>query len=258
MVQFLTRRIFHLTPALRQHYKTANRVTFKQPARKMSTPAQLPSRPAVRRLVEFYGLKGADHQGRRLDQILNWNDQRLEMCHDYIQTLFPLPEGSMFADAPVIDEQTYLYWREHSDLKRNLRRAFERILAFYGFGIKWEQAEGDGRKAQISEKEGARANLARWVTRMDHNHLRITRIIRSLRVLGLGNEAEAFHGALTEVCEKYGRVGVNSQKFWRRALELPLHIAPDGTEIDWLEKYEEEDDPSEEEQGSGTEAKENV
>lgn len=209
----------------------------------MSTSAQLPSRPALRRLVDFYNLQGTDSQGRRLEQILNWSDQWLEMCHDYIQTLFPLPEGSMFADAPVIDEETYLYWREHDNLKRNLRRAFERMLAFYGFGIKWKQANSAaGRKVQISVNQGAQSNLARWVTRMDHNHLRITRIIRSLRVLGLEEEAQAFHEALAEVCKKYGRVGASSQMFWRRAIELPLHIAPDETRVKWLEKYEAVDD----------------
>ncbi|KAK6068612.1 hypothetical protein SCUP515_09464 [Seiridium cupressi] len=220
----------------------------------MSASAQLPSRPAVRRLVEFYDLRNTDSRGRRLEQILDWDDERLEMSHDYIQTLFPLPEGSLFANAPIIDEEAYLYWRQHSGLSGNLRRVFDRMAAFYGFNVKWEQVEGGRWKAQISEKQDARTNLRRWVTRMDHNHLRITRIIRSLRVLGLEEVAEAFHEALNEVCEKYGRVGDNSRKYWRRALELPLHIAPDGTEVDWLEKYEAEDEQLQESQASNGEA----
>ncbi|KAH8205442.1 hypothetical protein TruAng_000348 [Truncatella angustata] len=223
----------------------------------MSVPTQqLPSEPACRRLVQFYELQGADNRGRRLQQIIEWSDNRLESCHDYIQTLFPLPEESMFADAPVIDEETYLYWRRHASLRQNLRRAFERILTFYGFEISWDEADGGGadRKPHISEKRGARSNLARWVRPMDHNHLRITRILRSLRVLGMEAEAREFHQALSSVCQKYGIVGGTSQKFWRRAMEFPLHVAPDGTEVDWLEKYEAAVDASEDEQDTSDEA----
>lgn len=224
---------------LHRQPQNTSHIAFAKPARMMSAPAQLPSRAALRRLVNFYDLQGNDNKGRRLEHILAWNDDDLEWCHDYIQTLFPLPEGSMFADAPVIDEETYLYWREHEELKRNLRRAFERMLNFYGFDVDWEETQGGVRTVQISEKEGAmRTQLPRWVKRMDHNHLRISRIIRSLRVLGLEKEARAFHDALHAVCQKYGRVGNNSQEFWRRALERPLHLAPDDTEVEWLEKYE--------------------
>lgn len=223
-------------------------MAFTQSISSMSAPTPRPSRPALRRLVDFYDLRGADNQGRRLEEILAWNDEQLEWCHDYIQTLFPLSEESMFADAPVVDEQTYLYWREHDGLQRNMRRAFERMLSFYGFNVHWKPAQDGGRTAEISEKDGAaRTHFSRWVKRMDHNHLRITRIIRSLRVLGLQAEAAAFHEALTEVCRKYGRIGDNSQEFWRRALERPLYLAPDDTEIDWLEKYEVQEEVS----GSG-------
>ncbi|KAH6646037.1 opioid growth factor receptor conserved region-domain-containing protein [Truncatella angustata] len=186
---------------LRRRLVIIDRITSPQSLAKMSVPTQqLPSEPACRRLVQFYELQGADNRGRRLQQIIEWSDNRLESCHDYIQTLFPLPEESMFADAPVIDEETYLYWRQHASLRQNLRRAFERILTFYGFEISWDEADGGGadRKPHISEKRGARSNLARWVRPMDHNHLRITRILRSLRVLGMEAEAREFHQAPLE------------------------------------------------------------
>ncbi|ETS78409.1 hypothetical protein PFICI_10471 [Pestalotiopsis fici W106-1] len=201
----------------------------------MSILAQVPSRPAMQRLVDFYHLKSADHRGRDLEHILKWSDRELESCHDYVQTLFPLPEGSLFAHAPIIDEETYLYWREHEDLKRNLRRAFDRMLVFYG--LEWEQGD-NGPTGKIIEKEGAKGNLSNWVVPMDHNHLRITRIIRSLRILGLDDEAKAYHDALDAICNKYGKVGSTSRTFWKRALTQPLHIAPDGTQVAWLKKYE--------------------
>ena len=66
-----------------------------------------------------------------------------------------------------------------------------------------------------------------WVVRSDHNHLRITRIIRSLRVLGLEREAKMFFAALKRVNEESGRIGSTSMMFWTRAAERPLYLAPD-------------------------------
>ncbi|KAH8661988.1 opioid growth factor receptor conserved region-domain-containing protein [Xylariales sp. PMI_506] len=207
----------------------------------MSALVERPTRPALRRLVDFYdpATLAADSRGRQLENILEWEDIQLEFTHDYIQTLFPLPEGSMFAYAPIIDEQTFLYWRQHSGLKQNLRRAFARILSFYGFVVTSGTEEGG--EIKVTPKGNAGSGFRFWLKSMDHNHLRITRIIRSLRVLGLKDEAVAFYAALASTCASYGRVGRSSQEYWRRAAESPLHVAPDGTEIEWLQKYEAEE-----------------
>lgn len=212
-----------------------------------------PSTPALRRLVAFYdGSGGQDSRGRTLEEILGWDDNHLELSHDYIQTLFPLPEGSLFANAPIIDEDAYLYWRQHDGLRRNLRRAFDRIMAFYGFQVQREQqpqGEGDAppKLAVVARDDAARTSFPRWVRLIDHNHLRISRILRSLRILGLEEEAEGFYEALSWTYETYGRIGANSRKFWRRAMRLPLHIAPDGEEVDWLEKYDVQETSDDEE-----------
>ena len=52
-------------------------------------------------LVAFYQQRAADHQGRTRARIWAFADDVLEATHDYIQTLFPLPEPSRFnARAP--------------------------------------------------------------------------------------------------------------------------------------------------------------
>ena len=87
-----------------------------------------------------------------------------------------------------------------------------------------------------------------WNVRMDHNHLRITRILRSLRVLGLEEECKAFFDALETLFKSDdNNIGDNSMKYWRRALENPIHIAPDGDKVSWLEKW-----AKEQERGTGT------
>lgn len=60
------------------------------------------------------------------------------------------------------------------------------------------------------------------------NHLRITRVIRSLRVLGLEAHAAAFYDAILKVDEDFPkRISPRSMMYWRRAVERPLHLAPD-------------------------------
>ncbi|TGJ78338.1 hypothetical protein E0Z10_g10424 [Xylaria hypoxylon] len=192
----------------------------------------------TRRLVNFYDptVKAPDARGRKLDEILEWSDDQLEHQHNYIQTVFPLPEESGFGHiAPVIDEETMLIFTQSPELKRNLLRALKRMLAFYGFGA--EDKEGHDYELVITPRKDCEVGFSRWVVRIDHNHLRITRIIRSLRVLGLEGAAKDFYNALIEVYKTMGTIGSSTIGFWTRALEKPLCYAPDGTEVSWLEKY---------------------
>lgn len=84
-----------------------------------------------------------------------------------------------------------------------------------------------------------------WNTQFDHNHLRITRIIRCLRVLGLEDEAKAFYSTMSRA----GTVSSRSRMYWKRAVERQLNIAPhiDDSRADpenerlgvaWLFEYE--------------------
>ncbi|KAJ4288568.1 hypothetical protein N0V90_011805 [Kalmusia sp. IMI 367209] len=252
-------------------------------------------------IIDFYGrVDGKDAHGRTLEQILNWNDTKLERCHDYIQILFPLPEGSMFSyDAPIIDLKTLEAFRSDVGLRFRMAAAFVRMLSFYGFEAELEvpgsaaqrepeqtQADeieqdqrlgtgsgkgkakievkadesneaavdcsrglgGSSSYSSVSEKDHNiffETHIARgdnfeqaaknWAVRMDHNHLRITRILRCLRVLGLQKQCEAFYNALKDVYNdpKY-KIGERSMMFWERAVRQPLHIAPDGTMVHWL------------------------
>ncbi|KAI0404736.1 hypothetical protein F4802DRAFT_566107 [Xylaria palmicola] len=206
-----------------------------------SVAGDRPSSPSLRQLVDFYDpvTRGPDARGRTLDEILSWSDERLEAQHNYIQTVFPLPEGSDFSfAAPVVDEETMLLFARSAALQGNLLRALKRMLAFYGFDAVEDGEEGPGPRLVITPRDDDCApGFARWVKRLDHNHLRITRIIRSLRVLGLAAVARDFYNALIEVYRARGKIGPNSIAFWTRAVEEPLRYAPDGTEVHWLKNY---------------------
>jgi hypothetical protein len=93
-------------------------------------------------LIAFYEGSGVDHRGRKIGEILGWGVHRLESSHDYIQTLFPLPEESgVNWSAPVIDQEVFDAFRSRPELGGKLRESFERILWFYGFDFKTDHGK---------------------------------------------------------------------------------------------------------------------
>jgi hypothetical protein len=147
------------------------------------------------KITSFLAGTGTDHRGRKLRDILEFQDDALEATHDYIQWLFPLPERSTFnASAPVLTSKDIDELCRSPDARANLEAAAERMLEFY------------------------RSN-AHWLTAADHNHLRISRIIRSLGLVLGQKEAQRFHDEIMRLVNAAGPpVSADALAFWRRAL----------------------------------------
>ncbi|HEY7236794.1 MAG TPA: opioid growth factor receptor-related protein [Gemmatimonadaceae bacterium] len=145
-------------------------------------------------LVQFYEGIATDDRGRRLEDIWRFSDEELEDVHDYIQWLFPLTERSAFnPDAPILDEPTIQKFRTDAALRRQLERSYQRMREFY-------------------------ANL-QWVTPGNHNYLRLTRILKSLTLLGLGERAAELLVWLEGIyAEHEGAIGPRTLAFWRAAV----------------------------------------
>ncbi|KAI5858742.1 opioid growth factor receptor conserved region-domain-containing protein [Tricharina praecox] len=203
--------------------------------------------PTTSALLRFYlpPYTGRDHRGRTLPQILLLPDRDLEFLHDWIQWLFPLPESSAYSPfAPILTFTDVCAFRTSADLRNALRRSFARVLEFLGFVV-GSEGEGEGEGVVRTERWGRNAKF--WWRARDHNHLRITRVLRSLRVLGLDWEAQvlwmALRRAKVELGER-GAPGEVSYKFWRRAAVRRVWVAP------------EEGSDGEEEGGDGEEREE--
>ncbi|KAJ8065999.1 hypothetical protein OCU04_005093 [Sclerotinia nivalis] len=177
-------------------------------------------------LVSFYRNKTPDTAGRFISQILKWNHGKLEDTHDYIQWLFPLPEESMVSNAPLVDADVFAAFHSSSELQSLLKNSLVKMLDFYGFEFADDLNENNlpiiVRSPDFTDKCG------NWLVMRDHNHLRISRILRSLRVLGLESEAAAFYKAISDIIYQEHRqiVSCQSAEFWRRAAQRPLHWAP--------------------------------
>jgi hypothetical protein len=92
-------------------------------------------------LLSFFEDTQGDYRGRKFSDILKWSDNELEASHDYIQTLFPLPEASQIVwNATIIDRRVFDAFRARPELQGKLREAFMRMLSFYG--LVWVEGEG--------------------------------------------------------------------------------------------------------------------
>ncbi|MBA1157561.1 opioid growth factor receptor-related protein [Microvirga mediterraneensis] len=145
-------------------------------------------------LHAFLAGTGRDGRGRLVADVLGFSNDRLEEVHDYIQWLFPLPTRSAAQPgAPVLTQAEIDAIRADQAAQDNLARATERMLQFYR-ETRW------------------------WLTGYDHNHLRITRIIHSLRILAGPDEAQRFHEAILALNDAAGSpVNARSRTYWSDA-----------------------------------------
>jgi hypothetical protein len=166
-------------------------------------------------ILSFFRGTGTDHAGRRHADILAWSDGQLEAVHDYIQWLFPLRKRSRFnPGAPLLSPETIAAFHEDGALRDTLLAGFRRMAAFYGLAIR--DFDDGTLQLDLAPEFDARARV--WLTPGNHNFLRITRILTSLRTLGCRHEAES----LGEVLDLLYRrspfvIGERTHAFWRSA-----------------------------------------
>lgn len=145
-------------------------------------------------IVDFLDGKGPHGGGLLIDELWAQDDEYLEHRHDFIQWLFPLQEPSRaVVGAPVLTAQDVASMRASEAAQRGLDLSSRRMMRFF----------------QATDA---------WLSRHDHNHLRITRIIRSLRLLTGDQAADAFRdGLIADLSLRRGRVNPTSLEFWREA-----------------------------------------
>jgi hypothetical protein len=171
----------------------------------------MPIPPQAHPLVAFYRDGATDDRGRTLAAILAWPDDALEDVHDFIQWLFPLPEPSgANPSAPILDPGVIDAFRSTPVMRERLRHALDRMLAFYG--LAWDQQSPVLVVLRASDFQHRAGN---WLHPMNHNHLRLTRILRSTLLLGLEAESKALFDTLNAVYREFPtRISARTHAFW--------------------------------------------
>jgi Opioid growth factor receptor (OGFr) conserved region len=108
-------------------------------------------------------------------------------------------------------------FRSQPELRRNVQASFRRMLAFYGMAIQESTALTVTRAFFFADRS------KNWISPSNHNHLRITRILKSLRLLGLEAEAAAFFDCLADIYRVESATetpGISEEtfEFWQAAV----------------------------------------
>jgi hypothetical protein len=152
-------------------------------------------------LIEFYLNEASNPDGLMIQDIWAMSDEELEFNHDVVQWLFPSIQDSRFnPDAPILTDDEVRLFHSNPRLQENLRTSYHRMMTF--FGLHFE----DGAVTQVEKKPV-------WDS-FNHNWLRITRILKSLTILGLTTEAVA----LLTWLKAQETLSSDSMNYWWRAV----------------------------------------
>jgi hypothetical protein len=145
-------------------------------------------------LLTFLEGSEIDTHGRYIGDIWGFNDQQIERTHNFIQWLFPLSVPSAAVPgAPVLTKEDILAIRSSEVAQDNICQSANWYAGFLERNDFWRKP-------------------------YDHNHLRITRVIRSLRLLVDADEADAFRiEVYTLLGEKVSSIPPKTRAFWDEA-----------------------------------------
>jgi hypothetical protein len=142
-------------------------------------------------IVAFLRGVGPDSHGRLLNDIWAFSDAEIEHTHNFIQWLFPLAEASLSVlGSPTLTSDEIATLRLSVAAKTSIAESADWYTAF------------------LSRK-------SHWKAKYDHNHLRITRAIKSLRLLVSDDEANRFRaGVFALLGDDADLIGEKARSFW--------------------------------------------
>lgn len=136
----------------------------------------------------------------------------LEYNHSYIQWLFPLNERSSHnKKAPILTEKEISEIRHNEKIKENLIHSLDIMLNFYGL-----QRAND--TTQMIRQKRFHSIKKRWLRKNNHNFMRITRIIKCLKMCGLGEYAIGFYNELFNIYQENKTIIGDSIDYWHNAI----------------------------------------
>ena len=144
------------------------------------------------KLKLFHEARAPLANGHKRDNLPLLSDDEFESNHGFIQWAFPTPEESkQVTNAPTLDLQSAVWLAENEENVAFLEKMTVRFLEFLAGRPHWRKA-------------------------YDHNHLRISRAIQSLRMLHSWELANWFHQQVVDLAgPKFALMG-NANHHWSR------------------------------------------
>jgi hypothetical protein len=169
--------------------------------------------------TNFY-LGGTDHCGRTLNEIMKFTDFQWEHYHDFIQWVFPSDEVGMMSFAPIVTQEDVEQFNDPV-IQKQLLEVFKRFLTFLGLSLSNDD-DGNGNGSIIIVDYDKFYNR---VQRPNHNQLRITRALRSLRLLGLQSSSTLLFNFLDKLNRDSGIFHSVTFQYWKKTQTLPAQVA---------------------------------
>tara|TARA_B100000941_G_scaffold277127_1_gene240358 strand:+ start:536 stop:979 length:444 start_codon:yes stop_codon:yes gene_type:complete len=143
---------------------------------------------------DFLTLKGKDFKGRTLQDIWSFSDSEIERVHDFIQVVFPLNKSSqaVFHGYYLDNQDLISQIKSNKEVTTNILKSSSWFFAFLERNMYWN-------------------------TKLDHNQLRITRVIECLRLLVSDEEADNFYNNVLELIKDNNQVNKRTLDFWKNA-----------------------------------------
>ena len=143
---------------------------------------------------KFLTNQGPDFKGRFLKEIWAYSDNEIESTHDFVQIVFPTNKPSqatfnkLYLDNEILIEKL----KNSSEVTENIMKSASWFLSFLSRNDSWQKG-------------------------YDHNQLRITRVIESLRLLVSDEAADEFYKAILRLVKDPTILNPTTLKFWEEA-----------------------------------------
>lgn len=168
------------------------------------------------RFLDFYMGYSENPDKYTLGDMWELTDEQLENSHHIIQWLFPLNKPSAHSKvAPILtstEVYEFKYGKDKDILQTNLLQSFDCYLEFMGL-------YRDSNQFKLRIEDSVRLEFI--LGKPNHNWLRITRILESLKLLGRKQEAIQFFCFLSHYYYKYDYIQLEfatSFKYWIGAI----------------------------------------
>jgi hypothetical protein len=164
-------------------------------------------------IIPFMLNEVANYHGLFISDIWQFDNFWLENNHKYIQWIFPIDTSTKFNQhAPVVSQLDIDAFKNDSRLKKAQQKSLAVMLTFFGV-----------ERENLNFKAAPTLNIKDhiWLKYGGHNHLRISRMIRSLALCDQLELALAFQQAMISIAKEHGdHVNATTINYWKKAAVL--------------------------------------
>ena len=139
-------------------------------------------------------LKGnkPDIHKRYLKDIWMMSDNQIENKHNFIQWIFPLNvKSNAVPSSPILTKKEIISIKKSETAQKNIEKSAEWFLEFL-------------------------SSNSHWICQNNHNHYRITRVIKSLRLIHSNEEAEKFKNSIMNLIQgNEKKINLTNIQYWK-------------------------------------------